>query len=450
MDQALMERIKDKILFELDREGLPDGFPQLPIIPAGRYTEQAFYDLEQEYMWSRTWLYAGRAEQLPEAGSYQIWDYSGPSILLVRDAHMRVRAFLNESPNNAPLVPLTDTGAHQHEMPFDAPGRMFMQVDFPSHSLPGGVLQCQRKGWTYDLDGKLVAVPGGQTIEGVPHKHRQLTEYRCELWEGFVFVNRDPNAIPLIEWLGPVAPQMAQYACGKLRMFSRATVLLRTNWKVATEAFQEVYHFKHIHHHDGVALLDQRGVTHAMFPHGHSRMVTPLAKRQQEMMGMSGPTDWEAAASNARDSLIGTGTPLISTVKSIVNGAVLTYSLFPNLTTPTSARGLPILAAWPVDPAHTFFEWTSFVPDWGGDTPAIERMREATLQTPMTIMEEDVRNMEPMFRSLSSPGLPGLQIGYNERRLYNSAEMLDQIIGIERIPERLRVRQLLADFVEQD
>ncbi|MBN8841967.1 MAG: hypothetical protein J0H88_01875 [Sphingomonadales bacterium] len=450
MDQAIMDRIKGKILAEFDREGLPDGFPELPAIPAGRYTEQPFFDLEQEHMWARTWLYAGRAEQLPRPGSYQIWDYSGPSILLVRDEQMRLRAFLNESPNNAPLVPLTDQGAHQHEMPFDAPGRMFMQVEFPELDLPGGVLQCQRKGWTYDLDGRLVAVPSGQTIESVPHAHRHLTEYRCDVWEGFVFVNRDPGAIPLLEWLGPVASQMAQYECAKLRMFSRATVLLRTNWKVATEAFQEVYHFKHIHHHEGVVSLDQRGVTHAMFPHGHSRMVTPFAKRQQVAMGMAGPTDWEAAADSARESLIGTGTPLISTVESIVNGAVLTYSLFPNLTTPTSARGLPILAAWPVDPAHTFFEWTSFVPDWGEDTPAIEQMREATLRTPMTIMEEDVRNMEPMFMSLSSPGLPGLRIGYNERRLYNSAEVLDQIIGIERIPERLRVRQLLSGFVEQD
>jgi len=450
MDQALMDRIKGKILAEFDREGLPEGFPELPVIPAGRYTEQLFFDLEQEHMWARTWLYAGRAEQLPRAASYQVWDYSGPSIVLVRDTAGRIRAFLNQSPNDAPLVPLTDPGAHQHEMPFDAPGRMFMQVEFPDFDLPGGVLQCQRKGWTYDLDGRLVAVPTGQTLESVPHAQRQLTEYRCDVWDGFVFVNRDPDAFPLPEWLGPVVPQMAQYEGAKLRMFSRATVLLRTNWKVATEAFQEVYHFKHIHHHDGVVSLDQRGVTHAMFPHGHSRMVTPFAKRQQEMMGMAGPTDWETAADSARESLIGTGTPLIGTVQPIVNGAVLTYSLFPNLTTPTSARGLPILAAWPVDPAHTFFEWTSFVPDWGEDTPAIDQMRQATLQTPMTIMEEDVRNMEPMFLSLSSPGLPGLRIGYNERRLYNSAEVLDRIIGIDRIPERLRVRQLLDGFVEQD
>ncbi|WP_056376072.1 aromatic ring-hydroxylating oxygenase subunit alpha [Sphingopyxis sp. Root214] len=447
MQAALMDRIKQEILWEIEREGLPDGFPQLPDIPAGRYTSQIFYDLEQQHMWPKVWLYAGRAEQLPRPGDFQLWDYSGPPILLVRDTAGALRAFLNQSPNDAPLVPYADDSGLLNEMPFDAPGRMFMQVDFPARQLPGGRLQCQRKGWTYDLDGRLVAVPDGQIVDSIPHRDRQLIEYRCEVWGGFIFVNRDKAATPLIEWLGPVAEQMEQYRCENLRMFSRATVLLRTNWKVAVEAFQEVYHFKHIHHHEGVVSLDQRGVTHTLFPHGHSRMVTPFAKRQQTVMGMSGPTDWESAADAARDSLIGTGTPIIETVAPIVNGAVLTYSLFPNATTPTSARGLPMLAAWPVDPSHTFFEWTSFVPDWGEDTPAIEAMRKAVLTTPMQIMEEDVRNMEPMFMSLSSPGLPGLHLGYNERRLYNSAEVLDQLIGIDNIPGTLRVEQLLERYV---
>lgn len=450
MREAVVERIKANILREFDRDGLPEGFPELPDVPAGRYTQQRFFDLEMEHMWPKVWLLAGRQELLPRSGSYQVWDYSGPSVVLVRDGAGRVRAFLNESPNGAPLVPYVDEGALLHDLPFDAPGQLFVQVDFPTRDLPGGMLQCQRKGWTYDLDGRLVAVPHGQILDSVAHKDRQLTEYRCEIWGGFVFVNRDPEAMPLLEWLGPVVDQMEQYRLEKLRYFSRATVLLRTNWKVATEAFQEVYHFKHIHHSEGVSGLDQRGVTHAMFPHGHSRMVTPYAKRAQQLMGMSGPTDFAAASDALKSNLIGGGTPLIDTVGTIVNGAVLTYSLFPNLTTPTSARGIPMLAAWPVDASHTFFEWCSFVPDWGEDTPEVIAAREAVLRTPMQIMEEDTRNMEPMFLSLSSPGLPGLHLGYNERRLYNSAEVLDQVIGIERIPEELRVQQLLGDWVEAD
>ena len=66
MEQALVDRLKTEIAYEFEREGLPDGFPKFPDIPAGRYTDPAFYELEQRHMWPRVWLYAGRAEQLPQ------------------------------------------------------------------------------------------------------------------------------------------------------------------------------------------------------------------------------------------------------------------------------------------------------------------------------------------------------------------------------------------------
>jgi len=449
MKAAIVERLKAQVEYEFGRTDPPEGFPSLPDMPAGRYTDPAFYALEQAHMWPKTWLFAGRQEELPEPGSYMVWDYSGPSVLLVRDRAGRIRAFLNESPNAAPLVPYPDDSAHIHEVPFDAPGRLFMQVVFPRRVLPDGVMRCQRKGWTYDLDGQLAGVPSGQILDRVPYAQRRLTEYRCEVWDGFIFVNRDPQAIPLLEWLGPVAEQMAQFQSASLRMFSRATVLLRTNWKVATEAFQEVYHFKHIHHHDGIVGLDQRGAVMGLLPNGHTRMLTPYSKRQQQALGMDGPTDWRDRE-ETRASLIAQGAPQIPTVLPLVKGATLSYSLFPNLTTPLAATGFPFLAAWPVGPDHTFFEWTTFIPDWGEDTPAIEAMRQRTLETPMTIMEEDTRNMEPMFLSLSSPGLPGLHIGYQERRLYYCGEVLDQVIGQERIPEGLRLPPLLGGYVEHD
>jgi phenylpropionate dioxygenase-like ring-hydroxylating dioxygenase large terminal subunit len=449
MQTSLVERLKAQIEYEFDRAGLPEGFPTLPDLPAGRYTEQGFFDLEQQRMWPRVWLYAGRQEEIPHRGSYAVWDYSGPSIVLVRDDRGLLRAFLNESPNRAPLVPFTDESPFIHESPFDAPGTLFKQAVFPRRALPEGVLRCQRKGWVYDLNGRLVAVPSGETIEQIPHPARQLTEFRCEVWAGFIFVNRDPKATPLIEWLGPVADQMVMFKCESLRLFSRATVLLRTNWKVATESFQEVYHFKHIHQHDGVAGLDQRGATMGLLPNGHSRMLTPYTRRQQLVMGMEGPTDWrEDGPVNA--ALAASGEPLIPGVHPLVNGAVLSYSLFPNLTTPLSSRGFPFLAAWPVDPGHTFFEWTRFIPDWGEESAEIEAKRKAFLDTPLTVMEEDTRNMEPMFLSLSSPGLRGLHIGYQERRLYYCAEVLDQAIGPDRVPERLRIKPLLQQYVEYD
>ena len=287
MEDALIEQLKNEIRYEFSREGPPEGFPKFPDIPGGRYTDPEFFALEQKYLWPRTWLMAGRQEDLPEVGSYWIWDsLRDTPVVLVRDADRRIRAFRDESPNNAPLVPWQDDSHLRTEVEFDAPGKLFRQQHFPRRTLPDGVLRCQRRGWAYDTNGHLVDVPFGEQLDAIPYEDRTLTEYRCEVWGGWVFVNQDPDAMPLIEWLGPIARQMAQFQGENLRLFEKDSLVISCNWKVTVEAFQEVYHFKHIHQKEGVTMLDQRGATMGLFPHGHSRMITPITKRAATASGM--------------------------------------------------------------------------------------------------------------------------------------------------------------------
>jgi hypothetical protein len=64
-------------------------------------------------------------------------------------------------------------------------------------------------------------------------------------------------------------------------------------------------------------------------------------------------------------------------------------------------------------------------------------------------MQEDFWNMAPMQKSLESPAMRGMPINYQERRIWNFHEEVDRLIGIERIPEELRVEQLLAPYIER-
>ncbi|MOA66875.1 hypothetical protein D3C78_1937950 [compost metagenome] len=50
---------------------------------------------------------------------------------------------------------------------------------------------------------------------------------------------------------------------------------------------------------------------------------------------------------------------------------------------------------------------------------------------------------------MNSNAFPGLRLSYQERRIYWTHEEIDRRIGIERIPEALRVQPVLADFVEE-
>ena len=285
-------------------------------------------------------------------------------------------------------------------------------------------------------------------LDAIPYEDRQLTEFRCEVWDGWIFVNQDPDAEPLLDWLGPVATQMAQFQGQNLRLFEMDSVVINCNWKVTVEAFQEVYHFKHIHQKEGVTSLDQRGATMGLFPNGHSRMVTPITKRAAAAIGMDDPLDWRPGT--GMFNLAGAG-PIreIESVVPMVKCTSTAFSLFPNLTTPVGATGVPFLLAWPIDVARTLFQWASFLNDWGDDEdPAIVEMRAKRLHQRTIVMEEDTRNMTPMQKSLDSPGLIGIPTSYQERRIWNCAEQIDRSIGPERIPEHLRVPQLLAPYIE--
>ena len=451
MEDTLIEQLKDEIRYEFSREGPPEGFPRFPDIPGGRYTDPAFFELEMKELFPRTWLMAGRQEELPEVGSYWLFDsLRDTPVVLVRDAAMRIRAFRNESPNSAPLVPWHDDGALKTEVEFDAPGKLFRQQHFPRRTLPEGVLRCQRRGWAYDTTGNLVSVPFGEDFDAIPYEQRHLTEYRCEVWGGWVFVNQDPDAMPLIEWLGPIARQMAQFDGENLRLFEKDSLIISCNWKVTVEAFQEVYHFKHIHQKQGVTSLDQRGATMGLFPNGHSRMVTPITKRAASAAGMEHPLDWKPGASMMRG--FGNMGPIrqIETVVPMVSCTSTAFSIFPNLITPVGATGMPFLLCWPIDIGHTLFEWVTFQNDWGDDDdPAIVEMRANRLHQRTIVMEEDTRNMTPMQKSLDSPGLIGIPVSYQERRIWHCAETLDRTIGPERIPEHLRVPQLLEPYLER-
>lgn len=69
MKPQVAARISAQVENELRRDHYPEGFPALPEIPGGRYTSEAFYQLEIEHLWKKSWLCAIRAEEVPAPGS---------------------------------------------------------------------------------------------------------------------------------------------------------------------------------------------------------------------------------------------------------------------------------------------------------------------------------------------------------------------------------------------
>ena len=69
----------------------------------------------------------------------------------------------------------------------------------------------------------------------------------CEVWESLVFVNFDAQPRQsLREWLGEFHDQCRGFSEGREKI-AEHRVVLKTNWNIAVNAFQEGYHNLYIH-----------------------------------------------------------------------------------------------------------------------------------------------------------------------------------------------------------
>ena len=75
-------------------------------------------------------------------------------------------------------------------------------------------------------------------------------------------------------------------------------------------------------------------------------------------------------------------------------------------------------------------------------------LKDRRLRKGITLGDEDIENLAPIQNSMESQFYEGLPLSYQERRIYYLHETIDRTIGIDHIPENLRVSQLLSPFIE--
>ena len=404
MDEAYLEEFRRRSMAEATRVDAPPGFPALPDIPLGRYTDPAFYELEIHSLFGRTWLYACHDSELAGPGSYLLTDIVGAPVLLVRGNDGQVRAFYNACRHRgAPVV----RGARG----------------------TARLLVCQFHSWSYDLEGTLVRVPDEGDFVGLCREERGLPPVRCESWGGWWFVNLDPEAPALRDFLHPITTLLADVAASPLRVIDAKSVDLACNWKILAEGFLEVYHARTVHPTSVAPTLDTRGTVISLFDHGHQNMLSPVVP---------------GTRSDGREAL-GTIARVPPVMREPIQAA---HGIFPNLITPLDARGFPFLVFWPTAIDRTRLDIVWFAADWGeGELPGKD-LWQKRLDRFDSLMDEDYLNLEPIQRSVEHAAHGGAVVGFQERRIWHVHAWIDKVIGAERVPEHLRVPDLLTDWVE--
>ena len=188
-------------------------------IPFARYTSQSFYDAEIEHMWSRTWQWACREEHIPNVGDYVVYDVGPYSVLVFRTAPDTIKAFVNSCPHRG--MQFCDAGS-------SGSGKQF--------------LRCPFHGMSWHLDGSLREIPCRWDFPHVNDETFRLTEVQSGTWGGFVFVNLDPSAPPLTEYLQVLPEHFAEWPLEDRYVSLHMEKILPGNWKMVVEGFLEAYH----------------------------------------------------------------------------------------------------------------------------------------------------------------------------------------------------------------
>ena len=113
-------------------------------------------------------------------------------------------------------------------------------------TLGAAAITCPFRGWCYGLDGTLRHVPDRHEFGRLPENLR-LAPVRTACWGGFVFVNLDGAAEPLLEFLDPLPALLAPYRLHDMRLRSCLSTVLPANWKAVVDAFNEAYHVQRAH-----------------------------------------------------------------------------------------------------------------------------------------------------------------------------------------------------------
>ena len=409
-------------------EKAPEPILGTELIPKERYTSKEYMQLEWERMWTKVWNMAGRESDIPNVGDYFTTELGPESLLIVREAEDKVRAFYNVCPHRGNQIRNPGMG---HAESF----------------------QCAYHFFEFNLDGSKKFVPDEDTFtQGVPQE-TALVEVPCDTWGGFVWFNLNPDAEPLLEFLEPVNWHLDPYHFEEYAIVQDMTLEWDTNWKTSVDAFNEVYHVQGIH----PQLLESLDDIHVQIDlyERHNRylvpfgLVSPRYPNQEEVtqpliefMVAAGidPETFQGGMGDVRPAMQA-ATKKSAAAQGLdvseLNDDQLSddyhYYIFPSLTFNTNALNFLFFRQRPhaTDPNKMLFDLQTYVrmppgADWP-PRPVHTTHKHGEISIGL-VLDQDSYNLPRVQKGMNSRAYKGLLINYRERRIRHMHKVLDNYI----------------------
>ena len=313
-------------------------------IPVEAYISADYVRAERDGLWRKAWLQACRLEEIPEVGNFVTYDILDDSIIVVRQAPDRIAAFYNVCSHRGRR--LVDTPPGQKNARGD-------QVRFI----------CGFHGWTYDLEGRCSHIlQKGDWKGALTDERTRLGQVKVDTWGGWVWVNFDPEAGPLREFLEPAASMLEPFELHNMRPRWRKWIVFDCNWKVAMEAFAEIYHVE-VTHPEFMAFGEFHGWARAQGLHSNIGYDAPkdLDENQAKLRLGAGADPrkstaemqvytWEQVNTNTTRTLVDAALRLVDELPEGTPAPQVLKHWLESARRDDAARGV----IWPtVDPQHT-------------------------------------------------------------------------------------------------
>lgn len=413
-------------------------------IPKERYISPRFAELERTHLWNRVWLLAGFLSDIPKPGDYFTYEIGNESVLIVRQQSGNVSAFFNVCQHRGNRL--------------IEPGRGHARA-----------FTCLFHAWRYNTDGALDDVLDEESFpQGCPRSSLSLRPVRAETWGGLVWINLNPDAEPLREYLEIIPEHLDPYHFEEMSIANEYTLEIGCNWKTSMDAFSEAYHIFGTHP-DTLDVNDDVNVPIDCYER-HSRMILQLAvasprhpqygkvtdRIREHFLATAGidPKHFEGGALDVR--------PAIAEAIRVIQGPALGvdfseltddqlvddfhYSIFPNVTLNIFGR-----SAWlfrhrphPSDPNKMYFDFFNLLRAPRVNLPRPDRechvVADDLLLEPLggggELLAQDTFNLPRIQQGMQSAGYTGLHLGDQELRIRHFHHVLDHYLGVTQTSDR--------------
>lgn len=414
-------------------------------VPAERYISPAFARLEVDRMWPRVWQQACTIDHVADPGDYFEYRCGPYSVLIVRGDDGELRAFQNACRHRGNTL-CTGAGSSLRE------------------------LKCGYHGWTWDLAGALKRIPNRKGFGSVHMSEFPLAPVQVDTWERLVFVNLDPAAIPLADYLEAVPGDIAWCGLGDFRCYATMTIDVEANWKTIADGYSETYHVQTLHPElhrcmDDVyapqTIWGHTGKSESLYGVPSPRLSGALSDdevwdayvyTQGALMGVAEGTPFpsdrrspgqsvaDVIASQIREFAAGRGVD-ISWASTDQVMCLHQYNIFPNLTLLASADHLTVMTSLPgsdPDRGQLVMTLMTRMPARAPRVNPTDVRMGAEEAHPGVVMSQDIAVLTGLQRGLHQPGFTHLVLSAEERRIINMHRNLERYLDLpsaERIAE---------------